>query len=45
MEAFGEHYDIQIAIDYEMKLKIDFISSIWLNLFEYIVGYVCIIYI
>ena len=32
-KAFGEHCDIQIAIDYEMKLKNCFISSFWLNLF------------
>ena len=35
-KALGEHVNIQIAKDYEMKLKIYFISSFWLNLFEYI---------
>ena len=44
-ESFGEHCNIQIVIDYEMKLKIYFISSFWLNLFEYIIGYVYIIYL
>ena len=44
-KAFGEHFDIQIAIDYEMKLKIHFISISWLNLFEYKEGYVYIIYL
>ena len=40
-----ENTNIQIAIDYEVKLRIYFISSFWLNLFEYIVGYVYIIYL
>ena len=44
-KTFGEHCDIQIAVDYEMKIKICFKSSFWLNMFEYIVGYVYIIYI
>ena len=43
-KAFGAHCDIQIAIDYEMKFKNYFISSFWLNLLEFIVGYVYIIY-
>ena len=41
----GEHCDIQIAIDYEMKFKNYFTSSFWLNLFEFIVRYVYIIYL
>ena len=44
-KAFEAHCDIQIAIDYEMKFKNYFISSFWLNLFEFIVGYVYIIYL
>ena len=44
-KAFGEHFDIQITIDYDLKIKIDFISSFWLNCFEYIVQYVYIIYL
>ena len=44
-KTFGEHCDIQIAIDYEMKFKNYFISSFWLNLFEFIVRYVYIIYL
>ena len=36
-KVFGEHYDIHIVIDYDMKLRIYFIPSFWLNLFEYIV--------
>ena len=44
-KAFGEHCDIQIAIDYEMKFKNHFIFSFWLNFFEFIVGYVYIIYL
>ena len=39
------HCDIQIAINYEMKFKNYFISSFWLNLLEFIVGYVYIIYL
>ena len=42
-KTFGAHWDIQIAIDYEIKFKIYFISSYWLNLFEFIVGYVYMI--
>ena len=42
---FGEHCDIQIAIDYEMKFKNYFTSSFWLNLFKFIVRYVYIIYL
>ena len=41
---FGEHCDIQIAIDYEMKFKNYFTSSFWLYLFEFIVRYVYMIY-
>ena len=41
----SENTDNQIVIDYEMKLKIYFISSFWLNLFEYIVRYLNIIYL
>ena len=37
-KAFEEYYDIQIAIDHEMKLKIYYISIFWLNSFGYIVG-------
>ena len=44
-KAFGEHSDIQIEIDYEKKFKNYFISSFWLNLFEFIVRYVYIIYL
>ena len=44
-KTFGEHCDIQIAIDYEMKFKNYFTSSFWLNLFEFIVRYVYIIYL
>ena len=44
-KAFGAHCDIQIAIDYEMKFKNNFISSFWLNLLEFIVGYMYIIYL
>ena len=45
-KTFGEHsWDIQIAIDDEMKLKIYFISSFQLNLFEFIEGYVYNIYL
>ena len=44
-KAFGDHCDIQIENDYEMKLIISFIFSFWLNLFEYTVGYVFIIYL
>ena len=44
-KAFGEYCDISIAIDYEMKLKIYFISSFWLILFEHILEYVYIIYL
>ena len=44
MKAFGEHFDIQIAIDYEMKIK--FILFIVLfNLLKEIVGYLYIIYL
>ena len=35
----------KIAIDYEMKFKNYFTSSFWLNLFEFIVQYVYIIYL
>ena len=45
MHEFDEHRDIQIAIAYEMKFKIYFILSFSLNLFEFIVGYVYIIYL
>ena len=38
-------HDIQITIDYDMKLKIYFISSFLLNWFEYIVGYMYIAYL
>ena len=38
--AFGEYCDIQIAIDYELKLKIYYISIFWL---DFLVGYVSII--
>ena len=41
---FGEQFDIQIAIDFERKLQIYFVSSFWLNLFDYIIRYVYIIY-
>ena len=46
-KAFIEHCDIQIAIAYEMKLKIYFTSSFLYNLIEYIhvVGCVYIIYL
>ena len=44
-KTFGEHCDIQIAIDYEMKFKNYFTSSFRLNLFEFIVRYVYIIYL
>ena len=44
-ESVWEHFDIQITIDYDLKIKIDFISSFWLNCFEYIVQYVYIIYL
>ena len=44
-KTFGEHCDIQIAIDYEMKFKNYFTSSVWLSLFEFIVRYVYIIYL
>ena len=43
--CLGEHCGIQIAIDYEMKFKNYFTSSFWLNLFEFIVRYVYIIYL
>ena len=39
------HKTLRFAIDYEMKLKIYFISSFRFTLFEYIVGYVFIVYL
>ena len=42
-KAFGEHCEIQIVINYEMKLETYFILSFLLNLLEYLVG-MCISY-
>ena len=45
-KTFGEHFDIQIAIDNESNLKlILFLVFFLLNLFEYIVLYVYIIHL